>query len=320
MFLSEVTVVDHAYIDNHGRVIGGSFLPSFKVAGEIDPVEKVVVDFSTVKKDLKRHIDHPEYGFDHKLWVIWGWSKCSIDRNEKEGTVTIGTPCMTLSLPENAVREITYMDDSHSLRAHNVDNAGSWFQRFLQSHMEQQYPSIKIECNNSIRPVLPLPTKYSSLFSYVHGLKESTSWGCQNIAHGHLSFLQAVSKDGQEIAPKIIDQVATELDNTIFVWAQNLDEGQEKLPRGRILTKADAENGIHGDSVVLSYTTERGRFSMVLDMDEDLNKIVILDTETTIEYLVEYAAGRLAAILDKPESHFEIYVSEGLSKGAFTER
>ena len=67
MFFSQPTVIDHAYIDQEGRVVGGSFNPDFLVTGEIDPKEKVVIDFGTGKKQIKALIDHKEFGYDHKL-------------------------------------------------------------------------------------------------------------------------------------------------------------------------------------------------------------------------------------------------------------
>ena len=57
-FLTHVSCVDHAYIDNNGCVVGGSFHPNFIIGGTPDPVEKVVVDFSTVKKDVKQATSH----------------------------------------------------------------------------------------------------------------------------------------------------------------------------------------------------------------------------------------------------------------------
>jgi hypothetical protein len=53
-------------------------LELFALSLQIPSTEKVVVDFSTVKKSIKEIIDHKETGFDHKLWVIEGWSKCEV--------------------------------------------------------------------------------------------------------------------------------------------------------------------------------------------------------------------------------------------------
>ena len=77
MFLSDVTVLDHAYIDDSGFIVGGSFHPCFNVSGEIDGTEQVVVDFSAIKKQIKALIDSKETGYDHKLWIIEGFSNIS---------------------------------------------------------------------------------------------------------------------------------------------------------------------------------------------------------------------------------------------------
>ena len=108
LFLSDLTVVDHAYIDDSGNVVGGSFNPTFYVAGNVDPVEQVVVDFSTIKKDIKNIIDSRLIGFDHKLWVIDGYSNVntlswnSLSHDTDATQVEIETPTTKLSIPESA--------------------------------------------------------------------------------------------------------------------------------------------------------------------------------------------------------------------------
>lgn len=108
MFLSNLTILDHAILDERGNVVGGSFNPSFFVAGEIDPIEQVVVDFSTVKKEIKNIIDDRETGFDHKLWWIQGVSKGTT--STVNNRIIINTPTTMLDMPANAVRFIPYIE------------------------------------------------------------------------------------------------------------------------------------------------------------------------------------------------------------------
>lgn len=305
MFLSEVTVVDHAYINHLGEVIGGSFLPSFKVRGDVDPQESVVVDFSTIKKDIKAAIDHKEIGFDHKLWIIPGYSNC--DWREDEGQLIIDTPAVSLEVPANAVKFVE--SDGLSYGSHN---AGRWFQAFLERELRVKYPSVSIECRNSESAVAALPDENCVMFRYVHGLKDSTSWGCQNVAHGHLSFIQAVDEQNNGLPLHMVKKLAHELNDTTFVFSQNL-VNDPQLPRGQRVTLEDTG----GRQVRVCYTTDRGQFYMGLK--PDMNKVVILDTETTIEYLVNFAAKRLRQLLGEGGPKFSIYVSEGLSKGAYLE-
>lgn len=103
MFLRNVTCIDHAFVDNRGFIEGGSFHQEIIVTGEVDEHEQVVVDFSSVKKQIKAIIDAKETGFDHKLWIIKGWSDCQVIDLEN-GYVQVVTPHHTLVAPWNALK------------------------------------------------------------------------------------------------------------------------------------------------------------------------------------------------------------------------
>lgn len=290
MFLNQISVVDHAYIDDTGAVIGGSFNPDFLVSGDIDPVEKVVVDFSTIKKDIKKIIDAKEDGFDHKLWLIVGYSNAfAIDT--EDGYYEVLTPKLVLRLPKNAVKVFEAHEYSSETTGYAI---GQW----VEDKLREQYPTIRVECINNVEAHTSHYTygnndkAQPSFFTYVHGLKDSTSWGCQNIAHGHLSFIQLypVSVEGLRLQQKI----ASDLDGTIFIRKENIKQIDET-------------------GVAIEYTTDRGTFSAAYDTEE--LPVVILETETTIEFLAAYIRDRYKPELEAAKVH-KLFVSEGLSKGA----
>ena len=145
MFLNDLTVVDHAYIDDNGCIVGGSFNPCFEVSGTPDAVEKVVVDFSTIKHDLKEMIDRHNFvfsknGFDHKVWIIEGYSNVSMIRmegNSTYSTVTITTPAMALTVPGDAVKMIPQVERMTpfftSMKPHySAEYIGAAFEEYLQ--------------------------------------------------------------------------------------------------------------------------------------------------------------------------------------------
>lgn len=302
MFLNQISVVDHAYIDDKGHVVGGSFNPDFIVSGDIDPVEQVVVDFSTVKKDLKRFIDHKEFGFDHKLWFIVGYSLGTFEQHMVDGEwyYSIITPTFRAKLPANAVKVFTATE-------YTLESIGSAFEDYLQVHMESLYPSIKIVCNNTTiahtnnsiasgqNGVLPVAQSQPSYFTYVHGLKDSTSWGCQNNSHGHLSFIQLEPANADTLL--LQQSIASVLDGVVFIKRENIDRTE-------------------GSWVHIDYTTERGHFYAAYDASQI--KVVILDTETTIEHLVSHVAEAFGDDI-KALGVTRVFVSEGLSKGAIVE-
>lgn len=287
MFLSNSSIVDHAYIDDRGNVVGGSFNPSFLVAGEVDPVEQVVVDFSSVKKQIKQIIDDKEIGFDHKLWFIDGYSNGTVTFNGLD--VVIDTPTTKLAMPANAVKLVE--GDEYS-----TDSAGKWMEDYVQIELSKLHPAvgITVQCNNSVDCHVPFSDKTQpALFRYAHGLKASTSWGCKNIAHGHLSYIH-VESPHQAAAIVVSAAIAHDIDDTIFIYEDNIVSDD-------------------GSWLYIEYETERGRFAAEYLKSE--YKLVVLSTETTVEHLVEYVASHHKAKLIAIGAT-ELYVSEGLSKGA----
>ena len=299
MFFSQPTVIDHAYIDQEGRVVGGSFNPDFLVTGEIDPKEKVVIDFGTGKKQIKALIDHKEFGYDHKLWIIPGFSNAEYDRLEND-RIKITTPVCELGGPIDMIRVCEVARD------YSTAEIGQELQAFLTRELGKQHPGIKVEVHNSTTAHVFRDARPMVFFRYVHGLKNSTSWGCQQPSHGHLSFLQAepevwepfdvgMGTGGQIEA--LLHQIRKAVDNAIFVWDENIDF-----------------NKSNGEWIAIDYTTAaRGRFTCKY-LNSAFN-IVVLPHETTVELLAEYIEERWGPELQKAGVK-QLFVSEGLSKGA----
>lgn len=277
LFLADTTNIDHAYIDDRGMIVGGSYRPKFIVTGKVDPVENVVVDFSTIKKSLKAIIDDKDEGYDHKLWWYSGWSKGDIVISGDR--VVIETPFLRIETPRNAVTIISPEDG---------------FEEYLIRKARDIYPDVDLSIATEMTQTfdeMPQFTTGAHSFRYVHGLKDSTSWGCQNIGHGHLSYIAARTNGdvGTIIASeRVLSRIADEVNDTIFVWRDNLVD----------------------DGIV--YECSRGRMSMMFKQDV---KHVVLDTETTVEHLVDYIADTYRDDLIKAGVE-ELFVSEGLSKGA----
>lgn len=320
--LNNVTCVDHAYIDPNGNIVGGSFNPSFLIGGETDPVEKVVVDFSTVKKDVKHAIDdhkNSNAGFDHRLWIIEGYTQAYVEVDGEQVDISgktkyeidekalyspkvridITTPHMVLSLPGDAVRFFKAPN-------HSVEAIGTVFERYLEEKLTKLYPNIGlfVRCyNTTANHTLTDSANRGSYFTYVHGLKDSTSYGCQNNSHGHLSFIQLFDGDMGNLTtanPDLLllqNKIASDLDKTIFIRKENIV--------GKSKTNAN-----------IAYTTKRGLFTASYKKDQ--NKITVLDTETTIEFLADYVAETYADELSSARCTY-LTVSEGLSKGAFVQ-
>lgn len=292
MFLNNVTAIDFAFIDDTGWIQGGSLNPTFLITGKVDPIENVVIDFSTVKKIIKEVIDGKENGFDHKLWYIKGVSEIN-SFNDLGSSATILTNKVTLHLPNNAIKIIDYpLNNTFKNYPEIVSRAIS---TALEIRLNEMYPGFDIKVTTRLLPdIIPSPYANSAThaFRYVHGLKNSTSWGCQNIAHGHFSYISAETENPY-LTNFLLAKVAAFLDNSVFVWKENLTETS--------------------DRVSINYTTDRGYFAMSLDREKA--NYFTMNKETTIENIVEVIAETFRQ--DFIEAGVTtLYISEGLNKGA----
>jgi len=263
----------------------------------LDPVEQVVVDFSSVKKQIKQIIDDKETGFDHKLWFIEKYSNGDwyFDKFDKIATrITIITPTTEIRIPRNAVTIISERD----IFDYSIASIGVALERKVQAELRVLHPhaNITVKCINNQNCHYPTQYIQSTLFRYTHGLKDSTSWGCQNVAHGHLSYIQAIA-DGPNNEQQLtaLESIGRELDDTVFIMEDNISHASQQ-------------------TVTVDYTTGRGQF--LVTYRKDAYKLSILETETTVEHLVEFIAAKYGAEL-KELGVIKLFVSEGLSKGAF---
>ena len=93
----------------------------------------------------------------------------------------------------------------------------------------------------------------------------------------------------------LIDKIAQELDNTVFVWNENYNACV--------------------DGPTIKYNCSRGEMYMCLCSPSANDKVTLLDTETTIENIVNYVEEKYRKQLLEVGTH-TLFVSEGLSKGA----
>jgi len=296
MFLNDITVIDHAFISPSGTLTGGSYNLQCLVSGEVDAKENVVVDFSTIKKDIKRLIDDEETGYDHKLWLPMDVEIDEI-QDDYAGTVEIKTSAMKLIIPQTAIKLVSSMS--------NVDLE---IEEYLENGLREIHPNVNIKVdvalNEGIHPNCKINSEHVILFRYTHGLKYSTSRGCQNLAHGHLSFAELNSRPG--ISKRELSQaydhvytVINQINRANLVWADNIKYHT-------------AFNEIH-----MEYQTVRGNWTATFNPYEQ--KTVIFDKETTVENLTEWIVERLDVQMLKEYGIFGIFISEGLSKGAYVE-
>lgn len=309
IYLSEITQIDHSFIDENGFVIGDSYNLSISVSGNITENERVICDFSQIKKLAKQAIDNEENGFDHKLWVL-PYSKCEVIHNEV--ITVIKTPKVELTIPNSAVH--VFKKYNSNKEANIIKNIES----YLNEYFKNEYT---FRCFLD-RQVLTQFGQYYP-FRYTHGLKNSSSRGCQNIAHGHYSFItigvETTSKHPdftRFLLDDMFDNYSAEeinyhaaltavidfFNNVIFINPDNIKETNSKY-------------------ILLNYITSRGEFIMKIFNGRNKQNVFITPEETTCELLIDVIIDKLKSQFQllniKPKKGLALFLSEGLRKGSY---
>lgn len=292
LFFNNITCIDHAFVDNIGNIVGGSYHPIITVKGKVTEDESVVVDFSSGKKLMKSIIDHDngEIGLDHKLWIIPGYSAC-MTKNYSDTHYEIET--------RNGSRVVLPKTDVHIVSGNFTGSVMQTVATDISSILSQQMSEYEfdVELTQSAFSV----TQNPMMFRYSHGLKNSTSYGCKNITHGHLSFFE-ITKFGNDYREdcddcktglRLIEETLKGINGSMFIMRENIISEDEQW-------------------IEFGYETPRGKMWAKINRNQQAN--IIVDSETTIEYLAEFIAKRMmnALLLAKVK---EFRVSEGLQKG-----
>lgn len=273
LFFRNVSVVDHGYIDEDGRVIGGSYFPHVTVKGKVTEDENVVIDFSKGKNLIKQAFDDI---MDHKIWVIEGYSNATVENDIfTPENYLITTPVMTSSIPKWRVFQMKKEDT---------------FNKLIQDYLLERGLNVEVDVEMSENT---FSTQANNTFRYSHGLKNSSSQGCKNPNHGHLSFIELEGLDEYKKL-KVKNKIIEELDKVVFIYRDNIIyEDSDIIKIGYIVNKENFKN---------TYL-------------KNGNKIIISDEETTAENLINLIANRYSKEL-KEANVTKLYLSEGLQKGS----
>jgi 6-pyruvoyl-tetrahydropterin synthase len=206
------------------------------------------------------------------------------------------------NLQVNGITKKLYDDSRNPVMTSVRDNIAA----YLTKHICLKYPNVtRIDCTLNTQMMFPRPDEgrdYSwGKFRYAHGLKSSSSLGCQNMFHGHLSFVWAESEasgaPGEAALDEVISTIARELDGVVFAKQENMSN------RG----------GAFGGPA-LAYNCPRGPYSCLIEV---LGRFpIVIESETTIENLARFVARRYYTQLTEARVT-ALYVSEGLTKGSF---
>lgn len=296
IFLQNVSHIDGAYISADGRLRGLSVNPLFCLSGTVNNTESVVLDFGKARRVIKDCLDCHATGYDHKLWVD---PLCTrVERNVTDRRVQLRTPYFALEAPPDAVRFVDGLLAGGSSPA-SVSTAlcGN-----AKAHLASHLPclsQVAVSPHGS-QPTIPVPlleaagcsALVTSTFNYTHGLPHSSSYGCQNIVHGHSSFCVLGSDSGDGL-DALAAAVRAFLHNKHVYDTATL-----------ISTPSDVTS--------LAYETKRGVFALAIRTEYTLP----IPIAPTIENLAQVVANQFRD--EFLACNVRLFgLSEGLWKGAF---
>lgn len=340
IYLCQPTCIDHAYINHNGCIVGGSINPDFIISGKIDEHEQVVVDFSAIKKQLKAAIDHNVYGLDHKLWLIEGYSDCKVYFQEhidhttndpvfvpdwstffdldfkrmdemRATKILICSHNISLVLPLDAVHFVLAKNVNQTKLSNTSNNSlvqdfNKYMSEYISYYLHTYFAYVgvyNVEIETRIRVIahtMHTETTVVENFNYAHGLKNSTSFGCQQPCHGHLSYMQVLGDNMDYHIRNSLHKLVSRYDNVVFINEEDIIEN-------------------NGEWCSIEYSTEqRGEFFAAFRVGDEAHRIVIIDIDTTIENIIEHVVANnrevVNELIDYGATH--LCISEGLSKGA----
>lgn len=296
--LSNLTVLDAALLfyneENQLQILGISPYVNVEVTGNVIGDEQVVVDFSKLKKRVKDVIDDKEIGLDHKT-IILRSSDNNIDAyvNGKRTTFVFkenGKRVLELNSPSDATHVIcseNVMSGAQAMRLVEKRAAD-----LLTIELNHYYPGLDIAVKCTLHNRQTVADEGNAVhFEYAHGLRESSSWGCQNVLHGHRSIVSVEPIANQEDLEGYCKQYADDV--AMYLWGRYICNGYRT---------EDAYS-------VIEYTTGRGYFR--LDLLTDRFKVLDIGKEPTIENILEHVLNKFPL-----KTGYALMISEGIQKGA----
>lgn len=255
LFVEQLTVIDASYFCPRRGLVGESWIVDLELDGALDE-QSMVLDFGSVKKQLKRAIDD---GPDHTLIVPLHYP------GQQTRTLADGR-VQTLFMSQVGGYEHSAPACALTLLEAPEVNAEA-----LIAHLTPQLASIVPANVASIRLRLRHEHIDGASYHYSHGLSKHLG-ACQRIAHGHRSRL-AIFLDGDRDA------------GLEAAWAERFRDIY--LLTGRHVQRDD------GERLRLAYSAPEGLFE--LELPRSRSYLLGQDTDSTVEEIAEHLAGRVAA-------------------------
>jgi 6-pyruvoyl-tetrahydropterin synthase len=276
LFLHNFTVLDFAYLSREEGLLGDSYYVSAELEGELDE-KGFIFDFGPAKKALKQVVDE---ALDHRLAVpaLDPTLRGTADGFEFGG-LSYQAPAEAIAMLEGEEITLPLIEGFLAAEAMNL--------------MPANVTSVKI----TLVPESRFETQAN--FRYTHGLRLHNG-NCQRLLHGHRNPIE-VWVDGRR-SPEWESFLGKEWEGAHFTYAPTLkNHGDLDLPLGRRSRRPG--------TAWVEYSSPQGFFRAGIPAE----KIVLLDTEPSIENIARISAERLKS---EGVKNARVVAYEGLNKGA----
>ncbi len=278
LFVDQLTVIDCSVLDPVAGLVGESWIVDVELTGPLD-AQGMVLDFSAVKKQIKRAIDAL---VDHRLLVPAGHA--GLQRHDRHGQLELQFRDQQGQLWQHTSPPIAVC--LVPVSAIQPDSLAPWLQQQVQAELADGLTL-------SLR--LRAEAIDGAHYRYSHGLQEHDG-ACQRIAHGHRSRLE-IRIDGQR---------ATEWEQR---WAERFHDIY-LVTRPHIVAESTDGNIAMLD---LRYRAREGEYQLRLPKA----RCHVLDGETTVEQIAAYLAH--ATRRELGGGKVQVRAFEGVQKGALAE-
>lgn len=276
LFVKRLTVIDFSYLDPASGLLGESWLVDIELDGSLDH-QGMVLDFSEVKKQVKRCIDE---AFDHRLLVPARYAHCQIQQQEHRCDIRFRLATgetLVHSGPNSAVTLIP----AERITEESLNRA-------IIDQLRPQLPDNIQE----LRLRLYAEPVEGAWYRYSHGLKHHAG-NCQRIAHGHRSRI-AIYRNG--VRDRALEEEWASRWRDIYIGTQS-DLQETVRQQGETFYR-------------FGYTANQGLFRLELPS----RRCYLIDSDSTVENLAQHIAGVLKR--EHPGDSFRVEAFEGVDKGA----
>lgn len=286
LFVNNLTVIDFSYLDIKRGLVGESLIVDITLRGELDH-QSMVMDFSKVKKDIKKYIDET---IDHAVVIPWDSHQISYFSSGLAAEVTLHTDEGKVDCYVSGPVKSFCPIDSMTI---NRDVLEKWLTTRINAIMPANIEGVSVSLREE--------HVGGHYYHYAHGLKKHEG-NCQRIAHGHRSAIR-IFIDGQRHASWEMFWAERWRDcylmseEDVIVDLSKLSSGAQKIANEKLIASA--------------YTSSQGRFEILIKH----GRVEILPYDTTIERIARYINQEMLYM--QPDlSNVVVHAFEGIEKGA----